>query len=300
MAIESPFPLTGSRRTRSPESAADLVVEWQPEAHWSEGYWRLILPFTPPAGPAIADAADGSALISWPGHLEFVISPRRDHILILSGEAKLAVAPVVLVGLVLGYLLHLRGVLCLHGSVLARNGRAIGILGDSGAGKSTVATALIRNGATLVSDDLLAVSASEAGVCAEYGGAAVRLELATAKQLLERDATLVRMPRGNKLFWEVPSPGGVVATDPTPIPLSALYVLKPCTTAGGATIDSPSSSAQALQMLTAAWYPPGLLRLLTRERLEQLQKLAAKLPVSAIHYEKDWASLPNLVEILNR
>jgi len=44
----------------------------------------------------------------------------------------------------------------LHGSVVARGGRAVAILGDSGAGKSTIAARAVAAGWDLVADDLVA------------------------------------------------------------------------------------------------------------------------------------------------
>lgn len=53
---------------------------------------------------------------------------------------------------------HVRGELTLHASAVAFGDRAIAFVGDSGAGKSTIAAHLCaRHGASLVSDDLLFV-----------------------------------------------------------------------------------------------------------------------------------------------
>lgn len=67
-------------------------------------------------------------------------------------------ARAIVLGPVLSLALELRGFLCLHGSAVAIDGRAVGFLGGKFHGKSTLATALTSAGATLISDDLLAVS----------------------------------------------------------------------------------------------------------------------------------------------
>jgi hypothetical protein len=62
-----------------------------------------------------------------------------------------------LLGTVMGAVLHQRGVLPLHGSAVCRDGSTLLILGRSGAGKSSLAAALSRDGWKLQSDDICAV-----------------------------------------------------------------------------------------------------------------------------------------------
>ena len=54
-----------------------------------------------------------------------------------------------------------RKVLPLHGSVVAINGKAYAFIGDSGVGKSTLASAFLAKGYELLSDDVIAVSLNQ-------------------------------------------------------------------------------------------------------------------------------------------
>jgi hypothetical protein len=63
-----------------------------------------------------------------------------------------------LLGPVLGFVLRLRGVTCLHASAVVIGGRAIALLGPAGAGKSTTAAALGRLGFPVMTDDVLALT----------------------------------------------------------------------------------------------------------------------------------------------
>lgn len=71
--------------------------------------------------------------------------------------ASEALVSLPLLGPVMAVLLHRRGLLTLHGSAVAIDGRGSVFLGDKGAGKSTTAAALIRAGHPLVTDDIVAL-----------------------------------------------------------------------------------------------------------------------------------------------
>jgi hypothetical protein len=68
-----------------------------------------------------------------------------------------------LLGSCMGVILMQRRILPLHGSAIAIDGRAYAIVGASGAGKSTLSSYLLQQGHGLLSDDLIAVHASDQG-----------------------------------------------------------------------------------------------------------------------------------------
>lgn len=63
-----------------------------------------------------------------------------------------------LLGPVLGLLLRFRGLTCLHASAVAFGDSAVAFVGSEGAGKSTTAAALARNGHPVLSDDIVALA----------------------------------------------------------------------------------------------------------------------------------------------
>jgi len=68
-----------------------------------------------------------------------------------------------LLGPVLGIVLRLRGVTCLHASAVALDGRGVAFVGAEGAGKSTTAAAFAREGDGVLSDDVVALDEDESG-----------------------------------------------------------------------------------------------------------------------------------------
>jgi hypothetical protein len=101
----------------------------------------------------------------WDGS-EFLVDRPGTHVwarwpaAIPAGEIEMC-----LLGPIIGFVLHLRGTPCLHGSAVAVDGRAVAFLGHSGAGKSTTAAAFVRAGLPALTDDVLALDEEqESGV----------------------------------------------------------------------------------------------------------------------------------------
>ena len=96
-----------------------------------------------------------------------------------------------LLGPAFGLLLHQRGFLVIHGSVVERSGAAIGFLGKNGWGKSTIAAALHAKGYNLVTDDVAAIRLTPDGPTVIPGFPQVKLWPEAATLLGE---TLERLP----------------------------------------------------------------------------------------------------------
>jgi len=109
-----------------------------------------------------------------------------------------------LLGPALGLLLHQRGLLVLHASVVARGDTAIAILGSSGWGKSTIAAALYAKGYDLVTDDVTAVRFDDDGPYVLPGFPQVKLwpEAATLLGETPEDLPLLH-PAFDKRAWRV-------------------------------------------------------------------------------------------------
>ena len=74
------------------------------------------------------------------------------------GSSSLGDVATYLLGPVLGALLRLKGVICLHASAVAFEDRAVAFVGPPGAGKSTTAALLAQHGCAVLSDDVVALA----------------------------------------------------------------------------------------------------------------------------------------------
>jgi hypothetical protein len=93
-----------------------------------------------------------------PNIATFLIQDGKMITVSLLKEADDNLIRLFILGTCMGAILMQRKILPLHGSAIAINGKAYAIVGDSGVGKSTLASAFLKEGYKLLSDDVIAVS----------------------------------------------------------------------------------------------------------------------------------------------
>lgn len=76
----------------------------------------------------------------------------------ITKSAKIQDITCYLLGTAFGFLLIQRGIVAIHGSCISANNFGVVISGDSGAGKSTIATKLFQMGYDFVADDVCALN----------------------------------------------------------------------------------------------------------------------------------------------
>ncbi len=130
-----------------------------------------------------------------------------------------------LLGPVLGFVLRLRGTLCLHASLIECDGRAFAILGPVGAGKSTTAAALAKRGCGVLSEDVAPVTAVDGGYRVHPGYPRIRLWPDSASILFgARDCLPKLSPTWEKCYLDLKEPGYRFETHD--LPLDAIYLLE--------------------------------------------------------------------------
>jgi hypothetical protein len=127
-----------------------------------------------------------------------------------------------LVGRILPWAAVLRGREALHASAVSLDGRTLAFVGESGAGKTSLAIRLHLGGAGLLCDDVLALEASAGGVLAHPGASVFCVRDA------ERDALGPEaFARLGRLLGHSVKSYIEIQRDEHPPPLAAVYFLRP-------------------------------------------------------------------------
>ena len=128
-----------------------------------------------------------------------------------------------LTGATFGLILHQRGIYPLHASCVGIRGIGVAFAAPSGSGKSTLVGALLRRGATFISDDLCVMTPVKSGSARVWRGAA-RLKLDGTGMVGIDDARAALEPAGgNRGKYHVPVSARRARR--ASIPLSRVYLL---------------------------------------------------------------------------
>jgi len=137
-----------------------------------------------------------------------------------------------ILGRVMALAAHADGHLTLHASAVSIAGRAVAVVGPKHAGKSTLALALVRKGARLITDDTLVVRLQAGAAWAAPGVQRIRVWDDAARAL----GLFVSGSGEGK-------PAGTLAPnerETAPLPLAACYILAPSGEPNG---DEPDGAA---------------------------------------------------------
>lgn len=195
----------------SPVGDADIIVRLAPEidgnfpeylksSHFEDQYQRLYWPFL-----GIAEIYFGKKVIFTP-----------------LNDVDISLFSFALVGPVIGMILHTKSFLTLHASCIALEGKGVAFMGDKGAGKSTIAAALIEGGHQLVADDIAAIKVENGLDVCQYGYPSMKLSEATLSafpKAFDGQPQFARSPIGDKHIVKLPE------ADRTSVPLASLFLL---------------------------------------------------------------------------
>jgi hypothetical protein len=208
-----------------------------------------------------------------------------------------------LLGPVLGCVLRLRGVTCLHASAIAVGSVAIAIVGSKFGGKSTLAANFAESGYAVLADDVAALTESEGGMFVQPGPARLRLwpnsvealpgvEFETldrvSMNLDKRYLDLTLNPDASR--WRYQS---------EPLPLAAVYLLDEPDPPGSAPHVTPIPPAAGLISLTQNTYVDYVLDRAGRARdFQVLGRLAVSIPLRRVHRPSGLDALPQTCAVI--
>jgi len=178
------------------------------------------------------------------GGREIVVRPHE--------RADDAALELFVAGPALAVALHQRGRLVLHATAVAIGDRALAILGEKGAGKSTLAAALTRRGHRLLSDDVVVIEERDGRPVALAGTATLKIQPEAAQALGVDPSRLAPLhPNAEKRSW----PGAADDRAPPPAtPLAALLVAAPGPGPTIAALDGPATFLEVVRHTYGARY----------------------------------------------
>jgi hypothetical protein len=276
--------------TRGPET---------PPGDWEAGAPLYASPFRDTADHPVVTLyrAEAGCRLHFPRAADYFLSERRLHIRPLAhGEPELE--EIYLLGTVLSWRREAAGVPVLHAAAVRFEGGAAAFLASNRGGKSSLAASFVQAGAELLTDDLLAVEAGDAGWVGHSGYPRMRLWPDQARRFAGDVEGLAPVsPAIPKLLVPLERLGGAFHSGP--LPLRALYL--PERRIGPAEDREvriePASPRRALielarhsflaRMVEAAGLQPA--------RLLCLARLAEQVPVRALSFPDGVEYLPEVI-----
>jgi hypothetical protein len=167
----------------------------------------------------------GGDYLRWAGLFEFLVSSNGCQIVGRPlAPCSLESFTTYLAGPVLSFALLRRCEEPLHATAVVVDGQAIGFLGDSGYGKSSLAAAFVAAGYRLLTDDLLVLRPEGSGLVAFPGPQRIKLVPHVARRFLGSGASGPLLLSGASK-QVIPLPASL--TQVSPVPLKGLYALAP-------------------------------------------------------------------------
>jgi hypothetical protein len=202
-----------------------------------------------------------------------------------------------ILGPVLGFLLRLRGGVCLHASAVVIDGRAVAFVGPAGAGKSSIAAGLSRRGHAVLSDDVTPLK--DLGDRFEVQPAYPRIRLwpdSVASLFGAADALPRITPTWEKRFLDLNRSDSRFQA--APVELGAIYVLDARRASCAA---APLGRRAALMALVGETSATRLLdRDMRAREFEVLGRLVERVPVRRLHPVDDIARIAELCDFVAR
>ena len=205
---------------------------------------------------------------------------------------------VYLRGPVMGFVLRRRGVMALHASAVAVQGRAVVLCGPSESGKSTTAAALALRGVPVLCDDITALSDGSVGFQVEPGYARICLWPVAVRDLLGQPDALPRLtPSWEKCF--LPLDGNKAKFEAHGKPLGAVYLLAPRAAEANAPRIEEVGAREALLELVQNTYMNWLLdRNQRAAEFDALSRLVTQVPMRRVVPHADPGRIGELCDLI--
>ncbi|WP_373544991.1 hypothetical protein [Chamaesiphon sp.] len=206
-----------------------------------------------------------------------------------------------LLGPILGFVLRLRGTVCLHANAIAIDDRVVVLVGAAGAGKSTTAAAFARQGYPVLSDDVVPLSDRGDTFLVQPAYPRIRLWDSSVRALYGAAEALPRLvpthPTWDKRYLDLNQTGYQFQSEP--LPLAAIYYINDRD-------DNPAypqivpmtTQAQVITLVTNTYTNYLLDKQLRAQEFEFLSRVVKNIPVRQLTPHTDIERLVETIELV--
>ena len=201
------------------------------------------------------------------------------------------------VGPVLSFILRLRGVLCLHSSVVGIDGRAIAFAGHATAGKSTLAAGMADAGAEILSDDIAVLLEKNGQFYVQPGYSKVRLRPVAADFLTDNPENLPMVySHRQSRYISLEEERKFHSSE---LPLAAVYILGEISDEYKTPFIKPLEIKERLINLVKNTSGSYVVRGQSRAaELRTLTRIAGRIPIRKLFYAHAIETLPQQCEVI--
>jgi hypothetical protein len=198
-----------------------------------------------------------------------------------------------LLGPIMGFVLLLRGLVCLHASAIAIGDKAIALAGPAGAGKSTTAAAFAERGYNVLAEDVVTLDDRADHFLVRPAYPCIRLWPASVEALYGSATHLPRLtPNWDKCYLDLAD-----RFHQQPLPLAAIYQINLRSDDPHAPFVEPLDRAEGLMSLVANTYATKLMDKHMRAReFELLTRVLSNVPLRSVTPHTDPARISELCD----
>ena len=227
-------------------------------------------------------------------HTEFVINRSATEIwCVWPDPFTLEDATTYLLGPIMGFVMRLRGVVCLHASALAIDDSAIALVGPMGSGKSTTAAAFAERGFSILAEDVVTLDDRGDNFMIRPAYPCIRLWPASVKALYGSESHLPKLtPNWDKCYLDLRE-----QFQQQSLPLAAIYLLGARRDDSDAPFVKALDRAEGLMSLVANTYATKLMDKQMRAReFELLSRVLENVPLRRVTPHTDPARVWELCD----
>jgi len=202
-------------------------------------------------------------------------------------------ATTYLLGPIMGFVMLLRGVVCLHASAIAIDDYAIALVGPAGSGKSTTAAAFAERGFGILAEDVVTLDDRGDRFLVRPAYPCIRLWPASVKALYGNETHLPKLtPNWDKCYLDVND-----QFQQQPLTLAAIYLLGERRDDVATPFVETVDRAEGLMSLVANTYATKLMdREMRAREFELLTRVLNNVPLRRVTPHSDAARIPELCD----